>query len=274
MSGIVKVLTQVGPSALTLLAPAWKRSHRGGFVPKNYCAIPHSCRSTARADSGYRQNSAWHTRCNSLCGFSRIQQLKEEPVAEAKKDEAPSHADAAAPAGSSKMMMGVLGLNMALMVAVAVVLFLGQKKQAQQQTLDQVAQGAAVEEKHAPAAAEHGEGGEGGEHGASKAEAPPSDSHFFSVGDFTANLAGPASTHYVKVTVNFEMNKEADEDELKARKPQFRDKVISLLNSKQPSDVQSIEGRNSLKEEIKTVSNTFLKKGKIEGVYFSAFVVN
>jgi flagellar FliL protein len=195
-------------------------------------------------------------------------------VAEAKKDETPSHADAAAPAGSSKMMMGVLGLNMALMVAVAVVLFLGQKKQAQQQTLDQVAQGAAVEEKHAPAAAEHGEGGEGGEHGASKAEAPPSDSHFFSVGDFTANLAGPASTHYVKVTVNFEMNKEADEDELKARKPQFRDKVISLLNSKQPSDVQSIEGRNSLKEEIKTVSNTFLKKGKIEGVYFSAFVVN
>lgn len=201
-------------------------------------------------------------------------------MAEAKKDDAPAaHAEGAAPSGSSKMMMGVLGLNMALMVAVAVVLFLGQKKQAQQQTLDQVAQGAAAEEHKAPAAEHgegggHGEGGEGGEHGAAKSEAPPSDSHFFSVGDFTANLAGPASTHYVKVTVNFEMNKEADEEELKARKPQFRDKVISLLNSKQPSDIQSIEGRNSLKEEIKTVSNTFLKKGKIEGVYFSAFVVN
>jgi flagellar FliL protein len=200
-------------------------------------------------------------------------------VADAKKDEAPaSHAEGAAPAGNSKLMMGVLGLNMALMVAVALVLFLGQKKQAQQQTMDQVAQGAAAEAPK-PAAEHgegggHGEGGEGGEHGAAKAEAPPSDSHFFSVGDFTANLAGPASTHYVKVTVNFEMNKEADEEELKARKPQFRDKVISLLNSKQPSDIQSIEGRNSLKEEIKTVSNTFLKKGKIEGVYFSAFVVN
>ncbi|MGZ3720006.1 MAG: flagellar basal body-associated FliL family protein, partial [Bdellovibrionota bacterium] len=181
-------------------------------------------------------------------------------------------------AGSNKMMMGVLGLNMVLMLAVAVVLFLGQKKQAQQQTLDQVAQGAAAAEKAAPAAEHgeggHGEGGEGGEHGAKGAEAPTSDSHFFSVGDFTANLAGPASSHYVKVTVNFEMNKEADEDELKARKPQFRDKVISLLNSKQPADIQSLEGRNSLKEEIKTVSNTFLKKGKIEGVYFSAFVVN
>ncbi|MGZ3655529.1 MAG: flagellar basal body-associated FliL family protein [Bdellovibrionota bacterium] len=196
-----------------------------------------------------------------------------------KEDAAPaSHAGDSPAAGSNKMMMGVLGLNMVLMLAVAVVLFLGQKKQAQQQTLDQVAQGAAAAEKAAPAAEHgeggHGEGGEGGEHGAKGAEAPPSDSHFFSVGDFTANLAGPASSHYVKVTVNFEMNKEADEDELKARKPQFRDKVISLLNSKQPADIQSLEGRNSLKEEIKTVSNTFLKKGKIEGVYFSAFVVN
>ncbi|MGZ3651936.1 MAG: flagellar basal body-associated FliL family protein, partial [Bdellovibrionota bacterium] len=196
-----------------------------------------------------------------------------------KEDAAPaSHAGDSPAAGSNKMMMGVLGLNMVLMLAVAVVLFLGQKKQAQQQTLDQVAQGAAAAEKAAPATEHgeggHGEGGEGGEHGAKGAEAPPSDSHFFSVGDFTANLAGPASSHYVKVTVNFEMNKEADEDELKARKPQFRDKVISLLNSKQPADIQSLEGRNSLKEEIKTVSNTFLKKGKIEGVYFSAFVVN
>jgi flagellar FliL protein len=202
-------------------------------------------------------------------------------VADPKKEEAPKEAAAegAAPGASPKLMMGLLGLNMVLMLAVAVVLFLGQKKQAQQQTLDQVAQGASAPEK--PAAAEHGEGGghgEGGEgghgEGGGKGAEAAAPSNFFSVGDFTANLAGPASTHYVKVTVNFEMSKDYDEDEVKTRKPQFRDRVISLLNSKQPSDIQSTEGRNSLKEEIKTVSNTFLKKGKIEGVYFSAFVVN
>ncbi len=171
---------------------------------------------------------------------------------------------------SPKMMMGLLALNMVLMVAVAVVLMLGQKKQAQQQTLDQVAQGAAADHGAAAAPAAGG-------HGAPAAAAgdhPPSDARFFSVGDFTANLAGPASSHYVKVTVNFEISKDADEEELKQRKPQFRDKVISLLNSKQPGDLQSSEGRNYLKEEIKTVSNTFLKKGKVEGVYFSAFIVN
>ena len=182
-------------------------------------------------------------------------------VADPKKDEAPAAASGAPDAGAggpSKLMTGILALNMVMMLAVAVVLYLGQKKQAQQQTLDQVAQGEAASEK----AAEHG----GGE--------PTAETRFFPVGDFTANLAGPASAHYVKVTVNFEMSKEADEEEFKARKPQFRDKVISLLNAKQPADLQSAEGRNYLKEEIKTVSNTFLKKGKVEGVYFSAFVVN
>lgn len=177
------------------------------------------------------------------------------------------------------MMMGLLGLNMILMVAVAVVLMLGQKKQASQQTLDQVAQGAA---EHGAPAGEHG-AAPAGEHGAAPAgehggggggEHPATDARFFSIGEFTANLAGPASTRYVKVTVNYEISKDADEEELKQRKPQFRDKVISLLNSKQPADLQSSDGRNYLKEEIKTVSNTFLKKGKVEGVYFSAFVVN
>ena len=39
-------------------------------------------------------------------------------------------------------------------------------------------------------------------------------------------------------------------------------------------DLQTADGRNYLKEEIKTVAITFLKKGKVEGVYFSAFVIN
>ena len=183
--------------------------------------------------------------------------------------------------GSSKLMMGLLGLNMAVMIAVAVVLFLGQKKQAQQQTLEQVVEGAheapAGEHGAAAAGGEHGGGGGGGHGGGGGKEAPavdPNAARFFQVGDFTANLSGPASTHYVKLTVNFEVSKDSDEEELKVRKPQFRDKVISLLNAKKPADLQSAEGRGALKEEIKTVSNTFMKKGKVEGVYFSAFVIN
>lgn len=178
--------------------------------------------------------------------------------------------------GNSKLITILLGLNMAVMIIVAAVLFIGQKKQAQVQTLDQVAAGA-TEHAEASGGGEHGGGG-GSEHGGGEGEgagaASTSDVRFFNVGDFTANLSGPSSAHYVKVSVNFEISKDSDDEEMKQRKPQFRDKIISLLNSKKPSDLQTPEGRNYLKEEIKTVVNTFIAKGKVEGVYFSTFIVN
>lgn len=177
--------------------------------------------------------------------------------------------------GSSKVMMGVLGLNTVVMIAVAIVLFLGQKKQASQETLGQVQAGAEAAHGggHAPAPAAGGHGGGHGEPAGADPAAGPQ-ARFFPVGDFTSNLAGPASTSYVKVSVNFEISQDADEEEMKQRKPQFRDKIISLLNSKRAVDLQSADGVNYLKEEIKTTSNTFIKKGKVEGVYFSAFVIN
>ncbi|MCO5142762.1 MAG: flagellar basal body-associated FliL family protein [Oligoflexia bacterium] len=195
-------------------------------------------------------------------------------------------ADQAQPAagggGSNKIVLGILGLNTVVMVAVVAVLFLGQKKQASQQTLDQVAEGAAHSEPsggggdHGAPAASGGDHGApaAGDHGSAGEAAHTADARFFSVGDFTANLSGPASTHYVKVSVNFEINKDADEEEFKQRKPQFRDKIISLLNAKKPTDLQSVDGRNFLKDEIKEIVNTIIQKGKVEGVYFSAFVIN
>ena len=49
-----------------------------------------------------------------------------------------------APGGNAKIMMGLLGLNVVVMVGVLVVLFLGNKKQQTTQTLDQVAAGSAT----------------------------------------------------------------------------------------------------------------------------------
>jgi flagellar basal body-associated protein FliL len=199
--------------------------------------------------------------------------MEETPVADAAKQEVA--AEPGGGGGSNKLMMGLLGLNMVVMVAVAAVLFLGQKKASKEETLDQLETAPAGHGAPAAAAGGHGAPAAGG-HGepAAAAEGGGVQARFFNVGDFTANLAGPASTSYVKVTVNFEISHDADEEEMKQRRPQFRDKVISLLNSKKSVDLQSAEGRNYLKEEIKTVANTFVTKGKVEGVYFSAFVIN
>lgn len=189
-------------------------------------------------------------------------------------DEIQATAPAGEPGVNPKLLMGILGLNLVVMVVVVIVLFLGQKKKEGTQSIEQVASGAAQGE--AAKAGAHAEAGKEG-HGEAKAgegAAAKSDVRFFSAGDFTANLSGPASTHYVKVNVNLELGKELDEEEMKKRKPQIRDRIISLLNGKKPTDLQSTDGRNFLKEEIKTVVNGLLTSGKIEGVYFSTFIIN
>lgn len=181
---------------------------------------------------------------------------------------------AAAPApsgGNPKMLLGILGLNIAVMVGVIAVVVLAQRKKEEKLSTEQIAQGAAASASHgAPAAA----GGEQGAAAGKDAAPVQPEVRFFSVGDFTSNLAGPASTHYVKLSINFELGKEVDEEEMKRRKPQLRDRIISILNAKKPADLQTPEGQEFLKEEIKTVMNSIVKTGKIEGVYFSTFIVN
>ncbi|NUM87589.1 MAG: flagellar basal body-associated FliL family protein [Bdellovibrionales bacterium] len=184
-------------------------------------------------------------------------------MADEKAAAAPAPAEAApAAGGNQKLLMGVMALNLVVMIAVVVVLFLGQKKKQETPSLDQIAQGAA-------------QGAAQGGHGAAPAEgALVADSRFFSLGDVLTNLSGPASSNYVKININFEVSKDADEEDLKKRKPQMRDRIISILNAKKPAELSSADGQNALKEEIRAVVNSTLTKGKVEGVYFSSFVIN
>lgn len=191
-------------------------------------------------------------------------------MADEKAAAAPAPAEASAGGGNQKLLMGVMGLNLVVMIAVVVVLFLGQKKKQETPSLDQIAQGAAQAGGHgAPAAAA------GGGHGEAPAEgAQTTDTRFFALGDVLTNLSGPASSNYIKLNINFEISKDTDEEDLKKRKPQMRDRIISILNAKKPVELSSADGQNALKEEIRAVVNSTLTKGKVEGVYFSSYVIN
>ena len=50
-----------------------------------------------------------------------------------------------------------------------------------------------------------------------------------------------------------------------------RDQVISALSGATPEQLQSLEGRNVVKEDIKLRLNEFLYDGQVQEVYFSAF---
>lgn len=92
---------------------------------------------------------------------------------------------------------------------------------------------------------------------------------------FTVNLAqGDGPRRYVRMEAVLKMSDEAKPAEFEARKPQIRDTIISILNTKRPDDLLKREGKLYLKEEIKAAINAFLVDGKVEDLYYIGFQIN
>jgi flagellar FliL protein len=101
------------------------------------------------------------------------------------------------------------------------------------------------------------------------------DGILFPLDAFTANLAqsdGPR--RFVRLNAVLKFSKVSSEEEFKARKPQIRDAIISILNSKRPDDLLQTEGKSFLKEEIKSAINAFLVDGNVIDVFYVGFQIN
>ncbi len=93
---------------------------------------------------------------------------------------------------------------------------------------------------------------------------------------FTVNLAtsGTVKPRFARVNMSIEVPSDDTELELSQKMPQVRNTIIDLFNSKRPTDLQSPEGRNLLKEQIQNALNSFLVTGKVRGVFFTSFAVS
>ena len=92
---------------------------------------------------------------------------------------------------------------------------------------------------------------------------------------FTANLAqGDGPRRYIRLNTVLKFSKDSKEQEYSNRKAQIRDAVISILNSKRPEDLLKVEGKEYLKEEIKSSINSFLIDGKVVDVFYVGFQIN
>lgn len=96
-----------------------------------------------------------------------------------------------------------------------------------------------------------------------------------SLEQFTVNLSTSPGTppRFARVIVALEIPSDDTATELNQKMPQVRNSIIDLFNSKRPADLQSGEGRNYLKDEIKNALNSFLVSGKVKNVFFSNFTV-
>jgi flagellar FliL protein len=92
---------------------------------------------------------------------------------------------------------------------------------------------------------------------------------------FTVNLAqGDGPKRYVRLNAVLKLSEESEVSEVEARKPQIRDTIISILNSKRPEDILKRDGKLYLKQEIKSAINSFLIDGKITDIFYVGFQIN
>jgi flagellar FliL protein len=203
-------------------------------------------------------------------------------VSEEKK---PSATEGAAPAGGGKLTMILIAVNTVVSLAVIGLLFVSLQKEKKTQRIEDIvadAEGhgeAAAGGHGAPPAGGGGHGAPpagGGGHGASAPKKVGNFGKMVTLDQFTVNLTTPGSTtpKYVRVNISLEVPGDEVEGEIKDRMPQVRNAIIDLFNSKRPSDVVSEEGRQYLKEEIRSALNGFMVSGKVKGVFFTNFALS
>jgi flagellar FliL protein len=93
---------------------------------------------------------------------------------------------------------------------------------------------------------------------------------------FTVNLSTSVGTppRFARVMIALEVPSQETAGEITQKMAPVRNAIIDLFNSKRPADLQTGEGRNFLKEEIRNALNSFLVTGKVKGVFFSNFAVS
>ncbi|MBS3908362.1 MAG: flagellar basal body-associated FliL family protein [Actinobacteria bacterium] len=96
---------------------------------------------------------------------------------------------------------------------------------------------------------------------------------FITLDAFTVNLAG--GQNYLQTVIALELDgKNVElEKEVKERKPQINDAVLTILSEKSIDAIADNQGREKLKEEIKKSVDSLLGYGKIERVYFTTFIM-
>ncbi len=166
--------------------------------------------------------------------------------------------------GSKKKMYIIIGAAVAVALVLGVVAFMlmgkGDKKEKGKEE-------AAKTEAQSETKGEGGHGGSaaGGKEGAAASTTYPLE-------PFIVNIYDGQELRYLKVKVEMEMAG-AVKGDLDARLAPIRDAILVLLSSKTLQDIQDLQGKNQLKDEILISINKIIYPAKIARVYFTDFVV-
>ena len=90
---------------------------------------------------------------------------------------------------------------------------------------------------------------------------------------FIVNIYDGQEIRYLKVKVEFGLASPEAKAELDPRQAPLRDAILVLLTTKTMQDIQDMQGKNQLREEILAAVNGIVPPGKVLKVFFTDFVV-
>jgi flagellar protein FliL len=90
---------------------------------------------------------------------------------------------------------------------------------------------------------------------------------------FIVNIYDGQEIRYLKMKVEFELANPQAKAELDAKVPPLRDAILILLTTKTMQEIQDLQGKNQLREQILGAVNKIVTAGKVTKVYFTDFVV-
>jgi flagellar FliL protein len=107
---------------------------------------------------------------------------------------------------------------------------------------------------------------------AARAEGKTPEPVMYTMPGFLVNLDG-SPQRLIKVEMTFEMLDKEGFEEIVRNSPAARDEIVRILNRKKFDDVESIQGKLFLKDQITVALNRSLSSGVIKDIYFNQFLV-
>ena len=175
----------------------------------------------------------------------------------AEQNQAPQPAaDSGSSSGGKPTLFILLAvINMAVVMGVGFMLYLGQKKKEGEPGIDDVIKGEATKLKEEESSKEF-------------------IGRLVPLETFLVNVSGSRGRKLVKINMELEVTNAQVQEEVEKIKPKIRDYIIIIASSKTLSEISTKEGKDVLREEIKNQINLFLTKGQINKVYFTEFLLN
>lgn len=198
-------------------------------------------------------------------------------MAEEKKDKDKEGEKKENKKGGSKMILIIVGI-VVLAIALGLGAFFALKGSAEKKEAsaseDEESTGEDEEKGHGKKKGGHEESKDGhgeGEHGGGEHGEGKLSNALLPLDTFIVNLQVKGS--FLKTTIQLEFSKPELPHEIETDTAKIRDAVIRVLSTKSAQDILTPEGKDQLREEIKTASNEALKSEDILAVYITEFII-